>query len=123
MMGAEGIKRGRLSQDEEAAIVALGESLTAGQIARRLNRHPATVGLALHRFGLATVTRRSFRYFRNGREVRSFSPEEDAFITALRVAGAARGEIAERVKDRFGYARTPDTIGIRLTMLANTGDE
>jgi hypothetical protein len=117
---APDILRGRLSDDEKDRIAALaGRGLGPGQIARKLNRHPGTVNFHMHCQGLRTLARRSFAYTRKGRPVRSFSREEDAFLTDLRVAGVGLTEIAKRVSSRFGYPRGLHTIRVRLIFLAN----
>ena len=118
------IRRGKLSSDEECEIITLAERrLTPGQIARRINRHPGTVNFAMHRLGARTLAEREFEYERNGVTVHSFSREEDAWITALRIQGYSITKIAELGTKRFGHPRTPATISMRLTMLANREDE
>ncbi|TCN30303.1 hypothetical protein [Sinorhizobium americanum] len=116
----QNIQRGRLSADELSAIEGLAErGLNAGQIAMRLNRHRATVHFAMTTLGLTTPTERAFRYTRNGSEVVSFSKEEDAFISVLRVQGFTSTKIADLVGKRYGHRRSAATIRIRLMMLAN----
>ena len=118
------VKKGRLSGDEEEMISALAElGRSAGQIAVRLNRHAGTINFAMHRMGLKAPVARSFDYTRaNGSAVKSFSPEEDAFIEALRIQHFTYEKIAEVSAKRFGHQRTPATIGIRLKMLANLAE-
>ena len=113
------IKRGRMSPEERAKIVALAErGLNGGQIALRLNRHPSTVGLAMVFLGVREPATREFAYERGGRLVRSFTAEEDQTLTALRIEGLSTPRIAQALTDRFGHPRTAATINIRLRMLA-----
>ena len=114
------IVRGRLSAAETSKIEELAErGLKAGQIAVRLNRHRSTVHFAMTTLGLTAPVDRQFRFRRNGREVVSFSAEEDAFIKVLRTQGFAIAFIANMVGKRFGHERSSATIRIRLMMLAN----
>lgn len=114
------IKRGLLTPAENEQIVELaGRGLSAGRIAQKLNRHPVTVGYAMHRLGLRKLMRKSFAYVRNGVEVRSFSAEEDALLTALRVQGHSTTKIAEVLTKRFGHKRSPHTVNVRLVLLSN----
>lgn len=117
---APDIKRGRLSRQEKDTIEKLfDDGVTTGQIAQRLNRHPSTVGFAVTLLGLRPPAQRVFAYKRNGRDVRSFGPDEDAFILALRTQGFTWTKIAEITGRRTGHARSAATIGTRLRMLAN----
>lgn len=113
--------RGRLSPDERERVVELAErGLNATQIAMRMRRHPGTINFAMHALGVTTLTPRPKRaYMRGGVEVRSFSAEEDAWITALRIQGYSTPEIARIGARRFGHPRSAATIGMRLKMLAN----
>lgn len=115
------LKRGKFSPEENALVTELAErGLTAGQIAYRMNRHPSTINFAMHRIGLkppqSTVRK---PYSRRGRPVRSFTPEEDAFIEAMRCQGFSSCAIARLCNEKFGYARAAHTIRVRLQMLAN----
>lgn len=115
-----GIKRGRLSADEEKQIELLAErGSSSGQIALRLNRHPATINFAMHRMGLREPVTRSFAYSRGGRAVKNFSADEDAFIEALRCQRFTYQKIARIAAIRFGHRRSAATIGVRLKMLGN----
>lgn len=116
------IKRGRLSADEEGEIIELAErKLGAGQIALRLNRHPATVNFAMHRLGLRVIdaSQAGREYVRGGVVVRRFTAEDDAFITALRIQRFTTPQIAALLAKRTGHPRTAATISMRLTMLSN----
>ncbi len=117
-------KRGRMSPEERASIAALAErGLRPGQIALKLNRHPATVNFAMHSMGLNTLRPRTFEYLRGGRTVRSFSPAEDRMIQELRAAGLSTLVVAARLNEAFGNERSCHTVGVRLKMLANLDDE
>ncbi len=116
------VRRGRLSPHEREQIEALAlRKLTAGQIALRLNRISATINFAMHYMGLkAPADRRRRSYTRkNGSEVCSFDRAEDAMILEMRAAAAVCREIAAECMARFGRKRSPQTICMRLKMLAN----
>jgi IS30 family transposase len=111
--------RGRLSPDEKRRIEEMSDAgLTPGQIARRLNRLYATVNFAMTTAGLRAPKPRRFSFVRKGRPVRSFSPEEDTLIEALRCQSFTTTKIAEIVTKRWGHRRQPATISIRLRQLA-----
>jgi len=113
-------RRGRLTGAELDVIETLAaRGLSAGQIARRLNRIPATVNFAMHSLGLKAPAARQAVYVRAGRIVRTFAAEEDAFIAALRTGGLTTPQIAARTSERFGHPRTAATVLVRLRMLAN----
>ena len=92
----------------------------ATRIARKLRKHPGTVQWFMYRHGLkAPVSPSEPRaYTRNGRTVKLFMPEEDAFIESLRAAGKGPTEIARLATERFGHPRNMHTIACRLVMLA-----
>lgn len=118
------IKRGLLSDEEKAEIVRLAErKFTPGRIAQKLNRHPVTVGYAMHRLGLRTLAKRDFCYLRNGVLVKSFCDEEDAYLSALRVQGLTTLKIAEMCTAKFGHRRSAHTIGVRLVLLSNAAED
>lgn len=120
-MVGDGMVRGRMSSEEMTRVEELAEAgLKSGQIARRLNRHQATVGWAMHRLGLKVTQHREFAYVRNGVLVKSFSREEDEIIEAMRVGGATTTKIAAALTERFGHRRSPHTVNMRLTLLANS---
>lgn len=113
------IRSGRLSSTERAEIERLAErGLSAGQIAQRMNRRAGTVNFAMTAMGLRTPVSRTFSYTRRGREIRSFSPDEDALIEVLRCQHYTCTKIAEVCSNRFGHLRTPATISIRLRAIA-----
>lgn len=57
-------------------------------------------------------------YQRGGVTVFPFSPDEDALITELRIAGMGTTEIAKFVAVALGSQRSPATINMRLKTLA-----
>lgn len=119
-----GIRRGPFSNDERQAVADLVDrGLTCGQIAQKLNRHPGSVSGQIALQSLRPPKKRSFCYLRGGVEVRSFSGEEDAFITALRVQNFSISEIAGLCSKRFGHTRRPHTINMRLRQLAAQDEE
>ena len=112
--------RGRLSDAERLQIQQLAaRGLTAGQIAQRLERHPATINFYMVTHGLRAPVDRTRAYARGTSAVRTFSADEDAFITVLRCQSYKYREIAAVCAQRFGHRRTPAVIGIRLRMLAS----
>ncbi len=118
------VKRGPLSASELEAIAEMGERrVKAGTIARKLNRHPVTVSYAMHRLGVRTLARRTFCYVRGGRVVKSFSPEEDALLLKLRVAGETPMAIAAKLGETFGHPRSDHTVRVRLVLLNNAPDQ
>jgi hypothetical protein len=113
--------RGRLSPTERSEIGRLADrGLKPGQIALRLQRHPATVNFHMVTHGLRTMqSGRRGVYERNGITVAGFTRDEDVFIEALRVQGYTYEKIAEVAAKRFGHKRSAATIGVRLKMLAS----
>lgn len=115
------LKRGRMSPEEEARVLQLGErGLSSGRVAQLLNRHHSTINWAFYRLGLkAPGPARGKCYVRNGRTVRQFTAEEDSYIETLRIAGHSRSAIARAANARFGTERSYHAIHMRLVMLAN----
>ena len=115
------IKHGRLTGEESEQIVVMAErGLSAGRIAQKLNRHPVTISYAMHRLGVRKLQLREFSYVRKGVLVKSFSREEDAFLSALRVQGfTTTTKIAELLTKRFGHKRSAHTVNVRLVLLSN----
>lgn len=112
---------GGLSDADRERIFDLAEKgQKPGQIARRLLKHPSTVYWFMLTEGLAAPRpAKSFTpYLRNGRMVRPYSPDEDAFIEALRIQNYSVGEIARIANLRFKNERTPHGVNVRLVMLA-----
>lgn len=118
--------RGRLTDSDRDQIDALAtRGLTAGRIAQKLKRHPATVLWYMYSSGLKAprpAPDKQVSYVRNGRTIHRFTAEEDAFIQALRIQDFSLHKIAELASKRYGTARTHHTIRCRLTMLASRED-
>jgi hypothetical protein len=115
------IRPGGLGDDDRERIHRLAaRGWGASRIARKIEKHPSTVGSFMYREGLrAPSYRRSRPGVRgNGRVVKPFDAEEDAFITALRIQGFGPTKIADLTTKRFGHPRSKHTILCRLTMLA-----
>lgn len=120
------VKPGGLSPEDHERIFSLAEKgLTCGRIAHKLEKHPATVRWFMYRNGLARPsTKHGMPKGRpNAAGRKAYSPEEDAFIVALRAAGTDLRIIAEQVSERFGHKRSRHGVEVRLVMLAAAGDE
>jgi len=111
---------GGLSERDKDVIAAEFErGRKAHTIAREIRKHPSTVQWFLYREGLQGPRYGSLKpYRRGGRWVTPFSPEEDAFIVALRLEGLGPTQIARRASARFDTQRNMHTIQCRLVMLA-----
>jgi IS30 family transposase len=121
----EGIKRGRMSPDEKAEIERLALALkkpTPSVIARRINRHPATVAWFMITRGLierkvryapAKVGRRP-----DGTAINRYTSEQDGRLVALRREGKSHRQIAEIVTQEFGVPRNLHSVQVRIIMLA-----
>jgi hypothetical protein len=124
------IVRGRLSADERAQIEKLATSMrapTPGKIARKLNRHPATVKWYMLTHGLIEQKpgRAARVHVRNGRTIHPYSPEHDARLLALRtlLPDAPYRVVAERLTTSFGIERDAHSVQVRLALLAAAPDE
>lgn len=98
---------------------------TSHRIAASIEKHPSTVQWYMYRHGLKAPQYRENRLkpvVRGGRVVKPFTPEEDAFITALRIQGFGPRKIADLTTKRFGHPRTHHTVACRLVMLASRED-
>jgi hypothetical protein len=124
MKASPAIIRGRLTPAERAEIERLALRMRKpmpGPIARKLNRHVATVTWFMIRNGLIE---RPLHYghqkphVRNGIAVRPYSAPEDRRIVALRIEGKIPREIAEIITAELGIRRTGHSVNVRLTMLA-----
>ena len=120
------VRPGGLAPEDHERIFALAErGWKSTRIAREIEKHPSTVQWFMYRHGLkAPLYRRDplKPVTRGGRIVKPFPPEEDAFITALRVQGFGPRKIAELATKRFGHPRNHHTIACRLVMLAARED-
>lgn len=130
----ETIKRGRMSPEEKAEIERLCETLknpTPSTIARRLNRHPATVKWHMLTHGLWDVPpQRAPRPYttKNGQTRNPWMPEHDRRLLALELAGEGSAntiwrDIAETLTREFGVPRNQHSARIRAIMLAAGGVE
>ena len=120
------IQSGRMTTEDQDKIAELAEEKGwgAARIAREVQRHPSTVAWFLYSRGIRPPqTRPQRQYVRAGRPIRTFGPEEDAFILAHRLAGEGLIAIAEAAAQRFGYRRSAGTIRNRLVMLAGRDDD
>lgn len=122
------IIRGRMTPADKAEIERLATTMikpTAGKIARKINRHPATVNWFMLTHGLVDrIPGRAARaYERNGRTVHPYTAEHDAFIEDLRGQGLVYREIAQRVTAEFGIPRNLHSVQVRLVQLAAAPDD
>lgn len=122
------IIRGRMTPADKVEIERLATTMakpTAGKIARKINRHPATVNWFMLTHGLVERKpgRAAHSYTRNGRTVHPYTEEHDRFIEALRAQGLVYREIAQRVTAEFGIERNPHSVQVRLVQLAAAPDE
>jgi hypothetical protein len=119
-----GIKRGRMSAEEKAAIERLAAALkkpTPGAIARKLKRHPATVAWYMISHGLIERTIRyggKPRVRPDGIVQMPWTREQDLRLLELRAAGTGFPEIAERLTREFNIPRNHHGARIRCIMLA-----
>jgi hypothetical protein len=121
----EGIRRGRMSPAEKAEIDRLALSLrepTPGRIARRINRHPATVAWYMIAAG---IIKREVRYAavacgrrHDGVIIQRYTKEQDDYLIALARTHKKYREIAEAITAEFGIVRSPGGVKVRLAMLA-----
>lgn len=116
------IKRGRMTADELCQLDTLADrGMGPAEVARRLNRHPATIAWQFIIRGHKEFKPRAAipdSYKRGSVTVIRFKPEEDAFIEAKRVQGFNCAEICDFVREKFGHRRSPHTILMRLKVLA-----
>jgi hypothetical protein len=116
-----------LSDADRDRVTELAEAgFSAKRIGAALGKHPSTVQWCMYSNGLRAPSYGSnpggSYTRRDGRVVHRFSPAEDQFIEAQRVAGLGLREIARLASARFGTQRTHHTIRCRLVMLA-AGEE
>ncbi|MEX3008971.1 helix-turn-helix domain-containing protein [Hoeflea sp. TYP-13] len=114
------VRPGGLTDADHERIHELAERGWAStRIAREIEKHPSTVLWFMYRSGLRAPKDKGLKpYCRGGKMVYHYPPEEDEFITALRIANASLIEIARKCTERFGWPRSPHSVQNRLTMLA-----
>ena len=122
------IIRGRMTDADRAEIERLATTMakpTSGKIARKINRHVATVNSYMFSHGLIErkVGRATRPYRRNGKLVHPYAEEHDVFIEGLRSQGKNFREIAESVTAEFGIERNCYSVRIRIIQLAAGPDE
>lgn len=124
------IIRGRMTDADRAEIhrlSALWKNPKPGPIARRINRHPATVKWYMMRHGLLTQApgRISRPYTdRNGVTRHPWSFDQDRRLTQLLVEeGKNYREAGEILTAEFGIPRGPHNCQVRAVMLAAAPDE
>lgn len=122
-----------MSKDEHELIEKLVVQMknpTAGKIARRLQRHPATVNWYMLRNGL--IERKPGHalapYMRNGAMVYPYTTEQDKRLIELRTdkPGEKRKtyrEIGEILTREFGVERDAHSVQVRMTQLACAPEE
>lgn len=120
--------RGRLTDGDRARIQDLAaQGLNAHAIAAAIRRHPATVGWYMYTSGLRAPRpmpeNRRRSYQRGGVTIYRFTPEEDAFIEALRIQDFKPEEIAAHCSRRFSIMRSAHSVRCRLVMLAARDEE
>lgn len=119
-----GIIRGRLTQAECAEIERLATTLKnpkPGPIARRLNRHPATVNWYMLRHGLVTKPLRTIPrpyVTRRGTTRYPWSPDQDRRLNELLCAGSNYRQAGEVLTAEFGIPRNTHNCQVRAVMLA-----
>lgn len=117
----DGLVRGRMSEAEKAELLRLTEAgMKPGLVAKKLNRHHATINFALACMGLRAGPKRLRKdsYVRNGRLIVPFTQEEDEMIEQRRCEDWTYQQIADACWCLFGVRRSAATVGIRLKMLA-----
>ena len=125
MSGLLGIKRGRMSPEEcrliEDWCTKLSKPTPSG-IARRMNRHPATVAWYMIRHGLIerSISYRDPIRARDGkpRQRVPYGLREDRRLLDLRRSGLGYKEIAEKLTAEFGIPRNRHSVQVRAVMLA-----
>lgn len=120
------VQPGGLSDADHDHIIALAsKGWNSGRIARRLGKHPATIGWFMYRHGLRpprqATTAAAFTR-RDGRIVRRFTRDEDDRMQALRRDGKTPTQIAAILTSEFGHPRSMHTVACRLVMLGGLED-
>lgn len=120
------VRPGGLSDDDREKIFALAErGMKCGPIARRIEKHPATVRWFMYRNGLAQPARRKSMpsAHPDARGRKGYTAEEDAALLEMRSAGLDLRVIADRLTERFNHRRTRHGVEVRLVMLAASEDD
>lgn len=116
------VKRGRMSAEEikevERVICSMKKP-TAGKVACKVNRHPATINWYMLRHGYIERKpgRASRPYMRNGKVVNPYTEEHDVRLEALRAEGKVFREIGEILTAEFGIKRSGHSVQVRLVQL------
>lgn len=115
-----GVAKRLTAADHQIIEQLVGEGLNAHAIGKRIEKHPSTVQWFMYSSGLQAPKQTTTPkvYVRNGRQVRGFSIDEDAYVVELRKLGKFPREIAIHVNARFANQRSHHTIHCRLKMLA-----
>lgn len=114
---------GLSTADHDSIFELAGRGWRPTRIARRLLKHPSTVYWFMLRHALVAPGPSRAKPYRRGETlVVPYTPEEDAFIVALRVQRYRLDEIARLVAARFGTRRKPHSLFVRLVMLAARED-
>ena len=109
------VPSGAMSEVELSTIARLAElGWSPGRVARSINRARSSVAYQMLKMGFASAPQAK-PVSGGGKR---FSPDEDAFITACRVAGHSHAAIARACAKRFGHKRERCTIRLRLLTLA-----
>ena len=110
----------RLADDLERK----GKTVTAGPIARKIEKHPGTVWWFLTREGYVAPARAApgDTPTVDSRGRKKFSAEEDQFLLDRRAEGVSITEIARLFGQKFEHKRTRHSLDVRLAMLAATED-
>ncbi|MCC8949305.1 hypothetical protein H8A97_30440 [Bradyrhizobium sp. Arg62] len=122
-------KRHVITEEVSKKIEQLVETMekpTASKIARKLGLKTGTVYWFMLCNGLVQkkpVRYRNRAYERNGIKINPYSPEHDAMLTEMRIAGAAFPAIAAALTERFGIPRNAHSVHNRAVMLAAFDDE
>jgi len=117
-----------MSADDKAEIEHLATTMkkpTAGKIAARINRHPATVRWFMLTRGLTEQTpgRAPRAYQRNGKTIHPYAESHDVRIETLRAQGKSFREIAEAITAEFGIERSAHSVQVRNIQLSANSDD
>jgi IS30 family transposase len=118
------VRHGRMSDAEKAEIERLALALkrpSPAEIARQMERHPATVAWYMIRHGLIdrkiSYRRRDPTYRVDGIR-HPYSEAQDRRLLELRRANKKYREIAAMLTAEFGIPRNAHSVQVRATMLA-----